>query len=78
MAFAKEILEDKSEEADSIISADNKYYNNDIKEINRAYVYSSKNFGSSVSKGLQSKNLIFTISKFYIKINNIHFFFIFS
>jgi hypothetical protein len=51
VAFTKE----KSNEADSIISADNKEqhdYNEDIKEINRAYVYFSENFGGSVSEGL--------------------------
>jgi hypothetical protein len=55
VAFTKEILEDKLDEADSIISTDNneqRDYNNDTKEINRVYVYFSKNFGDSVNKGL--------------------------
>jgi hypothetical protein len=55
VAFAKEILEDTPDKTDSIITTGNKEqhdYNNDIKEINRVYVYFSKNFGGSVSKGL--------------------------
>ncbi|CAB5383346.1 unnamed protein product [Rhizophagus irregularis] len=47
MAFTKEILGDKPDGADSIISSD---YNNDIKEINRVYVYFSENFGGAVNK----------------------------
>jgi hypothetical protein len=55
VAFTKEILEDKPDEADSIISTNNNEqcdYNNDTKEINRVYVYFTKNFGGSVNKGL--------------------------
>ncbi|CAB4415712.1 unnamed protein product [Rhizophagus irregularis] len=53
MAFTKEILEDKPDEADSIIFTDDKKqrdYNNDIREINRVYVYFSENFGGPVNK----------------------------
>ncbi|CAB4409767.1 unnamed protein product [Rhizophagus irregularis] len=57
VAFAKEILEVKPDEVDSIIYADNKkqYDNNNIiKEIiNRAYVYFYKNFGNPASKEYQ-------------------------
>jgi hypothetical protein len=55
IAFTKEILEDKPEEVDSIICTDNKEqygYNDNIREINRAYVYFYKNFGNPVNKGL--------------------------
>ncbi|CAB4410523.1 unnamed protein product [Rhizophagus irregularis] len=52
VAFAKEILKDKPDEVDSIIYPDNKeqFDNNNIREINRAYVYFYKNFGNPVSK----------------------------
>ncbi|GBC39328.2 hypothetical protein GLOIN_2v1773792 [Rhizophagus irregularis DAOM 181602=DAOM 197198] len=53
VAFTKEILKDKSEEFDSIISTDDKKqrdYNNGIKEINRVYVYFSGEYGGPVNK----------------------------
>ncbi|CAG8588725.1 6761_t:CDS:10 [Rhizophagus irregularis] len=53
VTFTKEILDDKPDKADSIISTDDKKqrdYNNDIKEINRVYVYFSENFGGKVNK----------------------------
>ncbi|CAB4374198.1 unnamed protein product [Rhizophagus irregularis] len=61
MAFAKE----KPDEFNSIISTDNieqRDYNNDIKEINRVYVYFSKNFvsaGKVIDLPLNFKSLEF-------------------
>ena len=46
IVFVKEILESKSDEAESITK------NDDIREVNRAYVYFCKNFVHPASKGL--------------------------
>ncbi|GBB83177.1 hypothetical protein RclHR1_00010059 [Rhizophagus clarus] len=53
VAFTREMLKNKPDEIDSITFTDNEEqqdYDNDIREINRVYVYFFKNFGGSPSK----------------------------